>query len=372
MKEILDELFQSLIKTKHVKHAILSVESGDGSFRWARIGSNVEKQQLQTGTDTPFWIASVTKLFIAAAILKLQEKSQLSVSDHLTEYLPPGMVEGLHRAKGSEDHSKDLTIYHLLSHTSGLPDYIEIKPKGNKSLFELVLEDGDRSWSIEDIIEIVKGDGKPLFPPQPLKAEKKKARYSDTNYQLLITIIEAVTGRAIDEVFREMFYKPLCLRSTFHPGTEPLDPEPTVIPNWCGERLLDIPLAMKSFGDLNSTTGDLFRFMRALNSGEAFDHTATADLMKNNWNQFSFLISPVAPGWPIEYGLGMMRLEMPRIFTPFQSIPAVIGHSGANGSWLFYCPEYDFYIAGSVSQVLAAAVPFRVIPRVLKVIGNSL
>lgn len=372
MKEKLDELFQGLLKTKQVKHAVLSVESGDGSFRWAKAGSNLGNEQFESGNEISFWIASVTKLFIAAAVLKLQEKGQLSVNDHLVQYLSLNLVEGLHRTRSGEDHSKSLTIHHLLSHTSGLPDYIEIKPKGGKSLFDLVLEEGDRSWTIEETLGIVKSEGKPLFPPQPLDADNKKARYSDTNYQLLIAIIETVTNRSIDAVFKDMFYKPLNLRSTFHPGTKPLDHEPTVIPTWCGERQLDIPLAMKSFGDLNSTAGDLLRFMRALISGEAFNNQATGVTMREKWNQFGFLISPVAPGWPIEYGLGMMRFEMPRVFTPFQSIPAVIGHTGANGSWLFYCPDYDFYIAGTVSQVLAAAVPFRFIPKVLKVIGSHL
>ncbi len=372
MKEKLDGLFQGLLNTKQVKNAALSVESGDGSFRWAKAGSNLESEPIKPGNEVSFWIASVTKLFIAAAILRLQEKGHFTINDPVNHYLPSSMLERLHISKSGEDHSNSLTIYHLLSHTSGLPDYIEIKPKGGNSLFDLVLEEGDRSWTIEEILEIVKSEGKPLFPPQPVDLDNKKARYSDTNYQLLIAIIEAVTGRSIDLVFKDMFYKPLNLRSTYHPGTKPLDHEATSIPTWCGEKQLHIPLAMESFGDLNSTAGDLLRFMRALISGETFNHPATGLLMREKWNQFGFLISPVAPGWPIEYGLGMMRFEMPRLFTPFQQIPAVIGHTGANGSWLFYCPDYDFYIAGTVSQVLAAAVPFRLIPRVLKVIGNDL
>lgn len=372
MKDKLDELFQGLMQTRQVKHAILSVESGDGSFRWARAGSDAEGEHFESGADITFWIASVTKLFIAAAILKLQEKGRLSVNDYLAQHLPTGMLNGLHRTKDGKDHSGSLTIYHLLTHTSGLPDYIEIKPRGEKNLFDLVLEEGDRSWSTDDSLHIVKNESKPLFPPQPLDAGKKKARYSDTNFQLLIAVIETVTGRSIDLVFKDMFYKPLCLRNTFHPGSKPLDPELTMIPTWYKDRQLDIPLAMKSFGDLYSTARDLLCFMRALVSGEAFDHPHTKGLMRNEWHQFGFLLSPVAPGWPIEYGFGMMRFEMPRFFTPLQRIPAVIGHTGANGSWLFYCPDYDFYITGTVSQVLAAAVPFRLIPRVLKVISNYL
>ncbi len=370
MKDQLDRLFQDLVKTKQVKHAVLAVESGNGSLRWAKAESAAEEGLEKIDISNPFWIASVTKLFIAAAVLKLYEQGQLSLDVFLTRFLPQKITAGLHRTKDGTEYSDNITLAHLLSHTSGLPDYIEIKPKGGKSLFDLVLEEGDRSWRIEDSISIVINEGKPLFPPQLLEAEKKKARYSDTNFQLLIAVIESVTGRPVDTVFEEMFYKPLGLLNTFHPGSKPLAPQPPVIPVWYGDQRLDIPQAMRSFGDLYSTTGDLIRFLRALNSGEIFDHPATASLMKKEWNRFGFLFSPIAPGWPIEYGHGMMRFQMPQMFTPFQPLPEVIGHTGASGSWLFYCPRHDIYITGTVSQLLAAAVPFRLIPKLLKLIGK--
>jgi len=370
MKEQLDRLFQELLKTKQVKHAVLAVESRDGSFSYARAEGAAEEGVEKIDTSNPFWIASVTKLFIAAAILKLFEREQLSLDHYLTRYLPQKMTSGLHRTKDGTDYSDKITLYHLLSHTSGLPDYIEIKPEGSKSLFDLVLEEGDRSWKIEDSINIVIDQGKPLFAPQPLAAEKKKARYSDTNFQLLIAVIEAVTDRPVDEVFEEMFYKPLDLLNTFLPGSKPLSPQPPAVPVWCADQKLAIPQAMRSFGDLYSTTGDLIRFLRALNCGQVFEDPATANLMKKEWNRFGFLISPIAPGWPIEYCYGMMRFQMPRAFTPFQTLPEVIGHTGASGSWLFYCPSYDIYITGTVSQLLAAAVPFRLIPKLLKLFGR--
>jgi hypothetical protein len=47
----------------------------------------------------------------------------------------------------------------------------------------------------------------------------------------------------------------------------------------------------------------------------------------------------------------------------------VIGHTGAIGSWLFYCPANDFYLAGSVNQLEGAAAPFRFIPKALNLIN---
>jgi D-alanyl-D-alanine carboxypeptidase len=63
--------------------------------------------------------------------------------------------------------------------------------------------------------------------------------------------------------------------------------------------------------------------------------------------------------------LGIKRFQIPRHLPPFRRRPAVIGHSGASGSWLFYCPERDLYTAGTVDQATAASVPFRLAPKML-------
>ncbi len=93
--------------------------------------------------------------------------------------------------------------------------------------------------------------------------------------------------------------------------------------------------------------------------------------MTQHWHTFGFSLNPVrtSPGWPIRYGLGMMRFRIPRLFSLLHSAPPVIGHSGATGSWLFYCPELDVYLAGTVDQVAAAATPFRFVPKLLRILA---
>lgn len=111
-------------------------------------------------------------------------------------------------------------------------------------------------------------------------------------------------------------------------------------------------------------------FMRSLIKGNIFNDPATAEMMRSNWNQFGFLISPVAPGWPIEYGLGMMRYRNPRFPSIFMSVPEVIGHTGASSAWLFYIPGLDILTAGTVSQITAAAVPIKIIPKLAKILAE--
>ncbi len=364
LEEILQKHLHSLMKSKHIKHAILGVESIDGSLKW----SGADGIALPDGTpmtpETPFCIASVTKLYIATVILKLQEQGRISIDQAMADYLPNTLIKGLHRS-GTVDHTEKITLRHLLEHSSGLPDYLEIKTKNQKSIFDTVVEEGDRVWSIQDFADIVRDVGAPLFSPQPVEARQKKVRYSDTNYQLLIATIKEVTGQSLHEVFKHMIYEPLDLKQTFHPDTLPSDSIPQVATLWYKDQPLNIPNALASFGDLNSTVDDLLVFMRALLSGKVFDDPATIKIICSDWNRFGFSLSPLGPGWPIEYGLGIMRFRYPRFLTPLNPLPEVIGHTGVSGSWLFYCPSLEIMVAGNVSQITAGAIPFQVVPKII-------
>jgi len=362
----LEQLLEELMKKKCIKQAILGVESGDGSLNWigARGVANAEGEKMTP--ETPFWIASVTKLFIASTILRLQENGKLSLEDKIGTYLPADLIEGIHKTDEEKDHSKEITIQQLLGHFSGLPDYIETKKKGDKSLFEEILEEGDKEWGINEVLQRVRDYNKPLFPPQEINKKGKKARYSDTNYQLLIAIIESVMKKPLAEVFREMIFKPLGLEKTFSPDLKTFAGENSIGGVWYKDQQLKIPRAMASFQDLFSTAEELLIFMKALVKGEIFVRRETLNLMTGEWNRLGFSLSRVGPGWPMEYGLGILRFTIPGYIPPFQKVPEIIGHSGASGSWLFFCPDWDLYLVGNVSQISAPALPFQFVPKLMR------
>jgi D-alanyl-D-alanine carboxypeptidase len=359
--ERLQGLLQQLIAPKSIPHAIVAVETVDRSFRWVGAAGDAHPDGTPMREETPIWIASVTKLYIASTILKLCEQNLVRLDAPMSAYLPQSLIGGLHRLDGV-DYTEQITIQHLLGHLTGLPDYFFVSRRGEKGLMDRLIEQ-DTTFTIEEALQIVR-DATPHFPPQPLDAERPKISYSDTNYQLLIEIIEAVTGQSLHKNFQEMLFDPLQLHHTFLPGT--LDgPEPEAATTWFEDKPLDIPLAKHSARDLISTVDDMLEFMRALVRGEVFEHPGTLQHMMENWNSFGFNLNPMQMGWPIQYGQGMMRLKMPRIFSPFRSIPAVVGHTGFCGSWLFYCPERDLLLAGTVDQGTAGAVPFRFVPKLL-------
>ena len=367
-RQRLDRLFAKMVAQPAIKHALAVVESGERAFRWAGVAGEAHPGGAPLREDTPIWIASVTKLYIAVATLKLYERGLVALDAPIGAYLPQELIGGIHRLGGT-DHTGAITVQHLLGHSSGLPDFIEAKPKGGRSLFDQVLE-SDRAWTIPDAIRLVRDELTPHFAPQPLAARRQRIHYSDTNYQLLMAIIEAVQGQPIAQAFDELLFEPLGLRDTYHPGTRPEAPEPAT--TWAGEQPLRLPLAMVSFGDLISTAHDLLSFMRALVRGEVFDRPNTRDLMMGHWNTFGLprSLPSISPGWPIQYGLGMMRFAMPGPLGWLNPMPPIVGHTGASGSWLFYCPSLDLYLCGTVDQVEALATPFRFVPSVVRALAR--
>jgi len=364
----LQDLLRSLVSRANIHHAVIAVETGDGSFRWIGAAGEAHPDGTPMREDTPICIASVTKLYIAAAVLRLHEGGLVGLDEPITTYLPSSLIGGIHRLDGV-DRTAAITVRHLLGHASGLPDFLDDRPKGGQSFLDALVAEGDRSWDLDEAMRIVRDDLRPHFSPQQLDARRPKVRYSDTNYQLLMAIIEAVTGRPVHEVFDELLYARLGLRHTYHPGTRE-DPSPGPATMWFGERPLNIPQAMRCLRDLNSTMDDMLRFMRALVRGEVFERPATLDAMLGHWNTFGFSLNPMptSPSWPIEYGLGAMRFSIPRLFSPFRPVPAVVGHTGVTGSWLFHCPELDVLLAGTVDQGTAAAAPFNLAPRMLRLL----
>jgi D-alanyl-D-alanine carboxypeptidase len=366
----LQELLGRLGSRRNLPHAVVAVERCDGSFRWTGAVGHANPDGTPMREDTPFNVASVTKLWIATIVMKLRERGRLTLDDPITAHLPAELVGGLHRLDGT-DHTDAITVRNLLAHTSGLPDCLEERPRGRPTVIERLAREGDREWPIEDLLAIAR-QLRPHFPPQGPEARRVRARYSDTNFQLLIALIERVSGRPFPDAVEELLSRPLALRHTFHPARAPLDASTVPATIWFRDRPLIIPKALASVGDLYSTVGDTSTFLRALLDGRVFEDPASWDEMRRGWIRFGLPRDRAAlrsPSWPIEYGLGTMRFRFPfpRVRTPGGTQPTLIGHTGSTGSWLFHCPELDLVLSGTVDQVTAGAVPYRFVPKVLRV-----
>ena len=346
-------------KDQSVRNCVLSVMKGDGSFSWSgAAGIARQDGQVLMRKDTPIYIASITKLYTATAIMRLYEKGVLSLDDTMSKYLPKELIEGIHVYKG-KDYSNEIIIKQLLSHTSGIADYYTEKPKGGKSLFELFLEEPERSWTVDETIERARKDLKPDFPPGT------DASYSDTNFQLLGKISETIAGKPLHIIFEEFFFRPLGLKHTWLIGRS----EPQLVPSAAPADVFynDIIItktrsngAYWADGGIVSTAEEMIIFLKALNECRIISGD-TLKLM-HNWHKLQF---------PLQYGYGMMYFKLPRFMNTVMKVPPLWGHSGSTGSFLYYSEDLNLYVAGSINQTESKTKPFRLMGRVMKAIESK-
>ena len=259
---ILEKTLSNYVKKKSIYNGFLAVQSSDGRIDW----SSAQTSSSQTiNRDDPFFIASITKMFTAAVVMNLRSQNKVELDAGISNYLPESLIAGIHTYK-KVDHVSEITVHHLLSHTSGLPDYFLQKQKDRKNLLDKIMAEGDHNWDVKEVTRIAREELVPKFKP----SEPGKAYYSDTNYQLLGAIIKSVLDKSLEEAYKENIFKRLSLESTYLFTQSTTEDQ---APIYNGNKRLDIPQAMTSFwadGGIVSNTTDLLLFIRAFMDGDLF------------------------------------------------------------------------------------------------------
>jgi len=299
-----------------------------------------------------YFIASTTKLYVATIIMQLRNEGRVALHAPATTYLDPSVMAGIHVLRGV-DSSDRITVRELLGHTSGIADYFEQRRRdGSTQIARALRQDFD--WTFQDVLRITKEELTPRFAP----STPGKAFYSDTNYQLLGAIIEAVTGTTYETALDQRVLAPLALSDTYPFTLETVDRYATVAEMMYGRRRVTIPRAMASAradGGIVSTARDGIRFLESFMAGQLFPAEYLNE-MQSHWN-------PIFP--PMKYGLGMMQFALPRYCTMFKPLPAMVGHSGASGAVLYYVPELDLYVSGTVNQIERRSLSHNLLARLV-------
>jgi CubicO group peptidase (beta-lactamase class C family) len=152
----------------------------------AAFGQADLEQRIPTTTATNYRLASVSKQFTAMAALSLAAEGRLALSDPLARWFA-----------GAPPRWRQITIEHLLTHTSGLLDYEDLIPP-----------DTTAQLRDHDVLDLVRprGDG--------YHAPGTAFRYSNTGYCLLALIVEQVAGRPFAAVLHERIFAPLEMTGT--------------------------------------------------------------------------------------------------------------------------------------------------------------
>ncbi len=141
-------------------------------------------------TQTPFQIASSSKPFTSCAILKLAEEGRLSLQDTLGKYFP-----GFPYRK--------ITVEMLLCHRSGLPNYLYFCTK--------LWKDKKRYMTNDDLVDL-------LMKNRNIEGTTRPGthfQYNNTNFALLASIVERVTGQTFPAYMEQAFFKPIGMHNTW-------------------------------------------------------------------------------------------------------------------------------------------------------------
>jgi D-alanyl-D-alanine carboxypeptidase len=304
------DVHKVLARTQVPGAAVEVVEHGRVVYQKA-YGLRDLARRLPARVDTHYEIGSITKQFTAAAIVQLQEAGKLDIDAKLSTYLPDA------------PHAGEVTLRQLLTHTSGLPEYLD-GPN--------IEQEAGQAASFDQLMARIAG--KPLdFAPGSRWA------YDNTGYILLGRVIEVVSHESYDHYLHAHLLGPAGMTHTFTVADEARLPDMAVGYRRVDGKVEPAPTISASFGwsagYLVSTLDDLERWNQALTSGRIVSPKGYA-LMTT---------TTVTPRGDEEYGFGLF-------VDSFEGQPR-IGHTG--GSFGFttaneYFPRQDVRIIAFTNE----------------------
>lgn len=228
--------------------------------------------------DLPFQMASVTKPITAAAIMLLVQRGEINLDDKITKYFPELMM--YHKVK----------VSHLLSHTSGIPDYIYRLAAAWKKPEYMTNDDLISFYSTKKF--------KTTFAPG------YRYEYSNTNYALLASIVERVTEQKFSDFARNEIFDPLemCNSYIFTPDRDSTDSKKVKGYRWTGRAWLEYGIDYRNgiVGDkgMYATADDMLRFSKAFDQDNLWCNETCESIFQPTYT-YGYGESEYGLGWRI-------------------------------------------------------------------------
>lgn len=186
-----DQLFAEWDKPDSPGCALGIIKDGKMIYRHGYGTANLE-HNIPISSETVFYIASTSKQFTAMSILLLADQGRISLDDDIRRYLPE-----------FPKYSNLITIRHLIYHTSGIRDYLELMGLAGMNVSNI--------YTDEDIIELLTRQKELNFKPGD------RFLYNNSGYFLLSMIVKRASSQSLREFAEENIFKPLGMENThFH------------------------------------------------------------------------------------------------------------------------------------------------------------
>ena len=252
---LLDKYFMQRYRHENFNGVVLISHNGRPIYKQTFGYTDLTtKQQLKE--NTPFELASVSKTFTATAVMRLADQNYISLDDPVKLYFPDFPYEAV-------------TIRHLLTHRSGLPDYVYMDNN--------YITDRVHYMNNIDVVHIFDKKKAPLlfFP-------NSKFEYSNSNYAILAAVVQQVTGIKFQTYMRDSIFLPLGMYDSFV-----FDFEDTTQHDYArthdafGQKLKDVCFD-GAVGDkgVYSTADDMLRWDNALRTGRVLSEETQEESYK--------------------------------------------------------------------------------------------
>jgi CubicO group peptidase (beta-lactamase class C family) len=251
------------------------------------------------GPDTAFRLASVTKPFTAMAVTLLVRDGKLRYEDTLADVFPAFPAYG-----------RTITLRHLLTHTSGLPDYEDLMVEAEQG--RATIWTADRQIHDEEVLALLRGETKGRFAPGESWA------YSNSGYVVLGLAVARASGKPFADFLRQRIFRPLQMKHTlvYERGRDEV-PERAFghARDGSGFREADQSATSATLGDggVYSSLEDLAKWDEALRVNEllspawmkpALTPVTLADGSGTRWPPGPKGGDNLDPGQPVSYGFG--------------------------------------------------------------------
>jgi CubicO group peptidase (beta-lactamase class C family) len=240
-----DEVFADLTKSGSPGCALAVARGGKIIYEKGYGRANIE-EDVEITPRTVFDIGSTSKQFTAASILLLEKQGKLSVQDDIRKYLPE-----------IPDYGHQITILHLLNHTSGLRDYL--------ALFELAGMNIDSVTTDQDALAVLARQKGLNFAPG------SDWLYSNSGFFLLSVIVKRASGKTLREFATENIFEPLQMKQTV----------------FRDEHTLLVPNRALAYDPKDAGAGYTLDVSYFEQTGDGAVHTSVEDLLKWDENFYS-------------------------------------------------------------------------------------
>ena len=267
LSQTIDTYLESYARIQDFSGCVLVVKEGKELHR-SCLGNAVEEFQVSNSPSTKFKIGSISKQFTAAAILKLEAQGLLSTEDPVLNFFSGANL------------TNEMTVHHLLTHTSGVADIFRLPGFLSMSKSEIPLDSLARL----------------LLQQEPDFLPGEQYAYSNGGYTLLATIIEQLSGMSYGDFLTKEILEPIGLNQTgdwfaasvvphLAMGYDPKGGEGKAHTDYIHD------VYLRGSGSLYSTVDDLARWIEELKTGEMLGKELCSKLLTNHVRGYGYGIS---------------------------------------------------------------------------------